>query len=382
MRVPFAFVGAENESLLPEFLKKLERQLREGSFIGGEEVAEFERRFAALHHARFAVAVNSGTDALRFALRLLGLLPGATVITVSNTFVATVGAVISEGFHPLLVDVDEDENMAPEALEQGITPETRAVIAVHLRGWPAQIEAIREICDRRGLQLIEDCAQAVAATAAGRPVGTFGRVGCFSLHPLKNLGTAGDGGVLITDDAALADEARLLRNHGLADRDTVRRWGENSRLDALQAGLLNVKLDRLDAWTARRVELAELYHSQLAGLPLVLPPLSGASTHVYHRFSVRTPHREALRSYLHSEGVETAIHYPVPIHRQPAAQDGSLTVAGSGLPRTEEQCGQILSLPLHPLLSDRQAHHVADHVNRFWADPRPGAVSTTNTKEA
>ena len=364
-KVPFAAVAEENTTLLADLVPRVTRVLTGGVLIGGAEVEEFEHRFARLHGAAHAVGVNSGTDALRLTLQALDLPQGGSGITVANTFIATVASLVAEGLRPRLVDVGEDENMDPAALEAAIDVGTAVVVAVHLRGWPAPIEAIREICRRRGVPLVEDCAQAVGATAGGRPVGTFGVAGCFSLHPLKNLAACGDAGVVVTDDDALAERLRLLRNHGLADRDTVVRWGGNSRLDALQAAILLGKLDHLETWTRRRVELAERYDAGLAGLPLVTPPRGGNSTHVFHRYAIRTPARNELRAYLAQAGIQTAIHYPVPVHRQPAAAD-SLDLPPGGLPITEQQSAQILSLPLHPALTDEQVQYVTEQARRFW----------------
>lgn len=365
MRVPFSHVKEENRGLVSQLLPRLERVLTSGVFVGGDEVAFFERSFAELHGTREAVAVNSGTDALRLTLRALDIPRGSVGITVANTFVATVGALVSEGLRPLLVDVGEDENIDPEAVRRVITEETGVVIAVHLRGRPAQLDVLRDLCAEYGVPLVEDCAQAVGATFADRPVGGFGAAGCFSLHPLKNLAACGDGGVIVTDDGDLAARLRLSRNHGLLDRDTVIRWGENSRLDALQAAALNVKLDHLPGWTKRRVELAGIYGEHLSGLPLVLPPTSDDRTHVYHRYCVRTPRRAALQAHLAAVGVETAIHYPVPIHRQPAARSGEIDVAAGGLPVTERQSEEILSLPLHPALTEEQITYAASRISEF-----------------
>ncbi|MFC9281148.1 DegT/DnrJ/EryC1/StrS family aminotransferase [Streptomyces collinus] len=363
LRVPFAHVDAENGRLLAAFATPLAQGLASGRFIGGDDVTEFETRFARLHGAAHAVAVGSGTDALKLTIRALGLDRRGTGITVANTFLATVGAMVTEGVRPVLVDVRDDENIDVTAVEKAITPETTMVIAVHLRGLPAAVHALRELCAARGLTLIEDCAQAVLAEVGGVPVGTFGAAGCFSLHPLKNLGACGDAGVVVTDDPDLAAEIRLLRSHGLRDRDTAVRWGENSRLDALQARLLNLKLDHIEEWTGRRRDLARLYDEELAGLPLTVP--AGDDGHVYHRYVIRVAHRDALRARLRTAGIETAVHYPVPVHRQPAALDGSVEVADGGLAVTEQQAEEILSLPLHPLLGEDQIRYVARRIEEF-----------------
>jgi dTDP-4-amino-4,6-dideoxygalactose transaminase len=366
MLIEFAGVKAENEELLEELVQASRAVLAGGAYIGGVEVERFEQEFARLHGSRYAVGVNSGTDALRLVLRVLRLPPGAEVITVANTFVATVGAIVAERLQPVMIDVGEDENIDPELVRQAVTPHTRAVIAVHLRGLPARVDLLRTLCDEHDLVLIEDCAQAVGAELAGTTVGRFGTVGCFSLHPLKNLGACGDAGVVVTDDEDIAGQLRLLRNHGLADRDTVVAWGENSRLDALQAALLNVKLLRFGEWTARRIELAKQYHNGLVDLPLTLPVPSAGSRHVYHRYAIRSSCRTQLSAALAASGVQTAIHYPVPIHRQPAARSAVLRLPLAGLPRTERQAAETLSLPLYPQLATEDIGYVIQTVHTFF----------------
>lgn len=365
--MPFARVAEEHRSLLGELLPRIAAVMESGDLIGGRELAAFEHRFAEYHEADHAVGVNSGTDALRLTFRALGFSRGSVGITVANTFIATAAAMIAEGIRPLFVDVGADENIDPDAVRAAITADTRLVVAVHLRGWPARADLLREICAERGAALIEDCAQAVGATLGGRAVGTFGIAGCFSLHPLKNLAASGDGGVIVTNDSSLARELRLLRNHGLADRDTVVRWGENSRLDAIQAAVLNVKLAQFPAWTQRRQQLARIYDRGLSGLPLVLPPTGcGDRVHVFHRYCIRTARRDGLRAFLDSAGIGTAIHYPVPIHQQPVVRDGDIGVPASGLPVTEQQAGEIVSLPLHPSHSDDQIRAVVREIQQFF----------------
>lgn len=363
--VPFPNVDLENGALIPEILPRLETLLGRGEFIGGREVAAFEERMAELHGVSHAVSVNSGTDALRLTLRALKIPAGGEGITVANTFVATVAALLGEGIRPRLVDVGADENMTLAALEEAIGPDTRVVVAVHLRGLPCAIGPIRELCERHGVPLVEDCAQAVTARVAGRPVGSFGVAGCFSLHPVKNLGACGDAGVVVTDDAGLAEELRLLRNHGLRSREEVALFGENSRLDAFQAAVLNVKLTHLAAWTERRREQAAHYDERLRGLPLVLPPVGEERGHVFHRYTVQYERRDDLRAHLERAGIQTAVHYPVPIHLQPAAASAPLVVPEEGLPVTERQARRIVSLPLHPALNTAQIARVADEIAAF-----------------
>jgi dTDP-4-amino-4,6-dideoxygalactose transaminase len=366
-RVPFSYVDAENAALAVQLGAAVDRHLRAGDFIGGSAVTTFESSMAELHRARFAVAVNSGADALRLVMQAHAPSVEDVGITVANTFIASAGAMVAAGVKPLLIDVGDDENMDVKALESAVTPQTRFVVAVHLRGLPARMRTIKDVCARHGIVLIEDCAQAVLATEYGVPVGTSGAAGCFSLHPLKNLGACGDGGLVVTDDEALADDLRLRRNHGLRDRDSAVRWGENSRLDAMQAAILNVKLKHLRQWTDRRRWIASRYNEALQETHLRLPVTRSEAEHVYHRYVIRTPYRRRFREHMAEHGVETAIHYPVPIHRQPIEMLSGMEVARSGLSRTEQQAGQILSLPLHPSMTDEQVTAVAEAVRRFRA---------------
>ena len=355
MTVPFVDLGAQNRAIWPAASERIAGLVESGSFILGEEVEEFERRFAALCGTRHAVGVSSGTSALTLALRAVGVGPGDEVITVSNSFVATVSAIALVGAEAVLVDVGEDETIDPEAIGAALTPRTRAVLPVHLRGRPAAIEAIHAVTEEAGVALIEDCAQAIGSRVGERHVGSFGVAGCFSLHPLKNLSAWGDAGVVIGDDDEFAATLRQLRNHGLRGRDTVERWGENARLDPIQAAVLNVKIDRLESWNRKRRELADAYRAQLTDAPLELP--ADHPGHTYHHFVVRSDRRDALRDALAADGIETRVHYPVPVHLQPAARARCRT--GDPLVRTERDAGRILSLPLHPDLPDDALERVA-----------------------
>lgn len=364
MIVPFVDLAAPNREVWPEASRRIEALVRRGEFVLGEEVAEFERAFAERCGTRYAVGVSSGTSALVLILRALGLGPGDEVVTVSNTFVATVAAIALAGARAVLVDVDEHESMDPAALRAAIGPRTRAILPVHLRGRPAPMRDLMAVADEAGVPLIEDCSQATGAHIGGRPVGSSGVAGCFSLHPLKNLAAAGDAGVIVTDDERLEDALRLLRNHGLRGRDAVERWGDNARLAPMQAAVLNAKLPHLERWNATRRALAGRYRDRLAGVPIEMP--ADHPGHVYHHFVVRTDRREELVCALWEAGVDTRVHYPVPVHCQPAAQV-ACRVAGA-LPRTERDAGRILSLPLHPHLAAESVDTVADVMRTVLGD--------------
>jgi dTDP-4-amino-4,6-dideoxygalactose transaminase len=371
LKVPYVDLPAQHARLKTRLLEAVGRVLDHASFILGPEVELFENRFAALCGAAHAVGVNSGTDALLLALTTLGIGPGDEVITVPNSFVATASCIALAGARPVFVDVGPDYLMDPEALEAAITPRTRAIMPVHLTGRPADMGRILQVARRHGLAVIEDCAQAVGAAWEGHPVGSQGTIGCFSLHPLKNLNACGDAGVLTTQDAALAERLRRARNLGLRDRNHCQQFSGNSRLDTLQAALLLVKMDYLEEWTSARQANARFYRQALAGLEgLELPfPERPQERSVYHLFVVQAEDRDRLQAYLAERGVGTAVHYPVPIHLQPAA--AYLGWGPGSFPRAERQATRILSLPVYPELSSEQRHYVAACIREFYGAEVP-----------
>ncbi|MBI4604725.1 MAG: DegT/DnrJ/EryC1/StrS family aminotransferase [Planctomycetes bacterium] len=363
--IPYVNLAKQHAAIKAEVLAAVGEVLDRGRFILGDEVAAFERRFADLCGTRCAVAVNSGTDALILALRALGIGPGHEVITAPNSFVATASAIALAGARPVFADVGDDYNLDPERIEEAITSRTRVVLPVHLTGRPADMTAILQVAARRGLDVVEDCAQAVLAEHRGRRVGSFGRVGCFSLHPLKTLSACGDGGVLTTDDEALAGRLRVLRNLGLPARDDCVEWSGNSRLDSLQAAILLVKLQHLERWTERRRENAAAYRRELGGVDGVRVP--GERPHeraVYHTFVIRARRRDDLKRRLAEEGIETAVHYPVPIHLQTAAR--GLGYGPGSFPAAERQAREILSLPVYPELEPAELERAARSIRRFY----------------
>lgn len=337
------------------------RVLEGGAYILGPEVAAFETEFAAFIGAAHAVGVASGTDALVLGLKALGLAPGDIVATVSHTATATVAAVELAGAQALLIDVEPDGfTMDPLALEAALAASPRqvkAVVPVHLYGEPAAIDDISAIAGRHGARVLEDASQAHGAALHGRRVGGFGDAAAFSLYPTKNLGGVGDGGVLTTNDNVVADRLRSLRQYGWARRHISETPGMNSRLDELQAAILRVKLARLDEDNARRRAIAEAYDEGLKGLDLVRPSPRPGSTHVYHQYVVRVRERERVQAGLAASGVGAAIHYPLPVHRQPA-YEGRLAIGPTGLGQTERLASQILSLPMFPELKDEDVRRV------------------------
>lgn len=368
MNVPMLDLAAEYRDLEAELSGAIGKVFASGRFILGPEGEALEREVAGYLGVAHAVAVASGTDALHLALRAAGIGPGDDVVTPSFTFIAAAEAVSHVGARVVFADIDPATyNLDPAAFEAVITPATRAVIAVHLFGQTADLAAISAICARRGLTLIEDCAQAIGADFDGRRAGAWGALGCFSFYPTKNLGAYGDAGMVVTNDPELADSVRMLRHHGsrMAYRHEV--IGYNSRLDELQAAILRVKLKRLERWNARRREHAALYRRLLAAEPFGLPAEHGRGVHVYHQFTVRAPMRDALRDKLAARGVASAVYYPLPVHRQPVygAEHGKLS-----LPASEQAAREVLSLPIYPQLTEAQVRRVCDALAAAAAEAR------------
>ncbi|MFM1799022.1 MAG: hypothetical protein RLZZ117_1300 [Cyanobacteriota bacterium] len=355
--------------------------LRSGQYIGGPTIASFEEAFAASCGVPHAIGCNSGTDALILALRGLGIGPGDEVITSSFSFFATAEAISAVGATPVFVDVEAGTCLLdPDRIEAAITPATRALLPVHLFGRPADMERLTAMARDHGLLLIEDCAQATGASWAGRPVGSWGDAGCFSFFPTKNLGAAGDGGAVVCRDPQLAQRIRELAVHGMPRRYLHTDLGYNSRLDALQAAVLLVKLPHLPEWVKRRQAIASLYLQELADLPGLVLPDPGPPGHSWNQFVVRLPPcpssqpscgsrcvpssdssihglpearcRDWVKQQLHEAGVSTIIYYPIPIHRQPAYN--ALGYSSGSLPQTERLCAEVLSLPIFPELTSEQ----------------------------
>ncbi|MCS7001262.1 MAG: DegT/DnrJ/EryC1/StrS family aminotransferase [Dehalococcoidia bacterium] len=343
----------------------IRRVLQSGWYILGEEVRAFEREFAGYLGVAHAIGVANGSDALWLALRAAEIGPGDEVITVGHTAVATVAAIEQAGATPVLVDIEPRTYLInPELVESAITPRTRAILPVHLYGLPAAMTALRAIARAHQLVIIEDCAQAHGARYLGRRVGGIGDLGCFSFYPTKNLGAIGDGGMVVTNDDRFAERLRLLREYGWAERYVSHVPGWNSRLDELQAAVLRVKLRDLDRDTARREAIAIQYDDAFADLPVTTPVHLPDRQSVYHLYVVRTPRRDALQAYLACHGVGALIHYPTPIHRQPA-YIGRLP-GGDSLPETERAAREVLSLPMYPELTDDDVQTVIRAVRGFF----------------
>ncbi|HUB68166.1 MAG TPA: DegT/DnrJ/EryC1/StrS family aminotransferase [Candidatus Methylacidiphilales bacterium] len=366
MKVPFVDLKAAYYSQKEEIDQAVAGVLERTDFILGESVAAFEKEFAAFCEAPRAVGVGSGLEAIKLGLRACGIGPGDEVICPAHTFIATLFGISGVGARPRLVDADDEScNINPELIEAAITPRTKAILPVHLYGRPAEMEKIMEIARRHGLLVGEDAAQAHGARYRGRRVGGFGRFAAFSLYPAKNLGAYGDGGLLVTGDAALADKVSALRNYGSAAKYHHIEMGENSRLDTLQAVICRVKLKRLDETNRLRQLAADLYREKLSDIEgLCLPAQPKNSDHVYHLFVVRTARRDKLVAHLQKNDIGCVVHYPIPCHLQPCYKD--LGYAEGDFPVTERICREVLSLPLYPEISKPQVEAVAGVVRDFF----------------
>lgn len=365
-QVPQIDLAAQYQDCEAELKAALDAVLREAAFVKGRFVREFEDAFAAYCGTRFCLGVANGTDALALALRAAGVGEGDTVVTVPFTFAATAEAICHVGARPAFVDIDaRTYTIDPAALEAFLSQcgPVKAILPVHLFGQPANMDRIQNLAARYGAVVIEDACQAHGACWKGKRVGSFGALACFSFYPTKNLGGIGDGGAIVTDDAELAQKVRLLADHGQTRKYEHAFVGWNSRLDGVQAAALTVKLKRLDEWNARRRRWAALYRQLLKDTSILLPMEDADAFHVYHLFVIRTPRRDALAEFLQQRGVTTALHYPQPLHLQPAFSP--LGYAPGDFPHAEICARECLSLPLHPHLTEEQVAWVGACV-REW----------------
>jgi dTDP-4-amino-4,6-dideoxygalactose transaminase len=356
--VPYLDLGEQYRALRTEVLRALEDICESTRFAQGPATSEFEAKFAAYCGVDHCVSLNSGTSALHLALRCLDVGPGDEVVTVSMTFIATAWAVSYVGATPVFVDVDPvRRTLNPEKLEAAITPRTKAIIPVHLYGMPAEMDRIMSMAERRGLPVIEDAAQAHGAKYRGKRVGQSGQIACFSFYPSKNLGAYGEGGALITNDQSIAQRARSLRDHAQSQKYFHDEIGYNYRMESFQAAVLSIKLNHLGAWNSARIDRARYYTELLKDSSYKLPAHLSDSESVWHCYVIETPERDRVHSALQDAGIQTAVHYPVPIHLQKAY--AHLGYQSGDLPVTETLCQQCLSLPIYPELSKEKISRVA-----------------------
>jgi dTDP-4-amino-4,6-dideoxygalactose transaminase len=364
MQIPLVDLQAQYRAIRGEVDAAIQRVLDNTSFILGSEVDGFERAFARHVGAEAAVGVSSGTAALELSLRAFGVGPGDEVITTAHTFIATAEAIVNTGARPVFADIDpETYNLQPDHVESLVTSRTKAIIPVHLYGRPADMPALMDIAARRGLSVIEDAAQAHGAEIDGRRCGSIGDLACFSFYPGKNLGAYGDAGAVSGNDAARLAWIRRMRDHGRTTKYEHTDVGYAERIDALQAAILAAKLPHLEAWTEARRAAARRYDALLAGAGVGLPEESAGVRHVYHLYVIRSKRRDELLEHLKSHGVGAGVHYPIPLHRQPAFQD--LGYGSVSLPHTERAAAEVLSLPMYPELTEDQQRYVADAVRSF-----------------
>jgi dTDP-4-amino-4,6-dideoxygalactose transaminase len=381
MRIPFVSLQIEDKALQSEIQTGIQEVIRNSAFAGGPFVASFESDFAAFCEGEFALGLGSGTDALWLALLGLGVGPGDEVITVPNTFIATVEAISFAGAKPVFVDIDQaTQTMKPELIEEAITERTKAIIPVHLYGQPADMDPILEIAREHRLYVVEDACQAHGARYKGRRVGALGDAGCFSFYPTKNLGAFGEAGAVVTNNRLLKERIACLRDHGQATRYQHRVIGWNGRMDGIQGAVLRAKLKRLESENERRRGIAQLYRAALADVPGVeLPTEADYAFHVYHLFVIRVnaAGRADLMTHLSSRGIGSLIHYPTPIHLQEAYQ--SLGLPPGSFPCAEQSAREIISLPMYPAMTaadaDSVAQEIKSHLEVSEVEPEYGRVA-------
>lgn len=364
MNVPFLNLVAQFAQIKTEAEKAVLDVLSGGHYILGKNVETLENEIATLCGVKYGIGVNSGSDALTLTLKALDIKPGDEVITTPFTYIAPAESIYQMGAKIVFADIDEQTfNIDPRDIAKKITKNTKAIIPVHLFGQPADLDSIFSLTEETDIQVVEDCAQAIGATYNGRPVGSFGIAGCFSFYPTKNLGAAGDGGMVVTNNERLASILKMIRVHGISKRYHHDLHGYNSRLDELQAAILRVKLKYLGQWNERRREIAHKYTEGLKGLPVKTPFVMENAMHVYHVYAILTEKRDALQAFLNSRGISTIIYYPKPLHLQKVYED--LGYSEGDLPVAERISKQILPLPMYPELTNEQVDYVIDTIRSF-----------------
>lgn len=365
MRVKFSYLDRQFADV-DSYLSDVRALVLSGNFTLGSAVRDFEQRFAGLCRTPYAVGVGSGTDAIILSLKILGVGPGDEVITATNTFIATVGAIAMTGARPVLVDNEEGFTIDPTRIEAAITPRTKAIVPVHYTGNVADMPTISRIARQHNLLIVEDACQSIMAERDGQPVGSWGETACFSLHPLKNLNVWGDAGVIVTHSEQLAEKLRLFRNHGLATRDEVEIFGHNSRLDSLQAVIGNRLITQTEFITEQRIINARRLDDGLSDLTefVQIPARSANVKHVYHLYLVRTQRRDELLAYLRKNGVDAKIHYPIPVHLQPAAK--YLGYEPGDFPQAEADSKSIITLPVHQHLTADEIDYMLEQIHAFY----------------
>jgi dTDP-4-amino-4,6-dideoxygalactose transaminase len=362
--IKFVDLAREYSQIRKEVMVAIQRVLDRQTFILGQETEMFEHEFSKYVGTEYGIGVNSGSDALFLAVRALGVGRDDEVVTVSHTFISTVDAITRNEARPVLVDIDPEScTLDVSQLENAISSKTRAIVPVHLYGHPADMDPVLEVAEKHGLYVIEDASQAHGAQYKGKKVGALGDLGCFSFYPSKNLGGYGDSGMIVTEDRELAEKLRMLRNYGQPKKYHHEMVGVNSRMDEIQAAILRVKLKRLDNWNENRRLAARLYNELLSRSGVVTPIERYYAKHVYHLYVIRSNKREELQSHLSAKGIQTQVHYPVPVHRQKPYLDSASEVS---LPVTERICNEVLSLPMHPWLTEDEVSSIVKAIRELF----------------
>ncbi len=364
-QVPITDLGLEYEAIKKELSPRLDQILRSGYYVLGPELAEFEKELAAYLTVPYAVGINSGTDAVLLALRALNIGPGDEVILPAMTFFGTVEPILQLGAEPVFVDIDPvSYAIDASAVSTKISSRTKAIVAVHLYGLPADLKALSAIAKAKGVALVEDMAQAIGSDCEGKKAGSWGDIACLSFYPTKNLGACGDAGAILTSSQTLAERVKSLRNHGTRIKYVHEEVAYNSRLDEIQAAILRLKLRHLEAWTEKRRAFAAEYDKALQGLPIILPQTIPGRRHVYHLYCIQSDRREQLKSFLLEQGVTPALHYPFPLHLLPALKQYGFKE--NDFPTSAQLAKQTLSLPLYPFMSSEDVQYVAAAVKKFF----------------
>ena len=363
MKIPYVNLEAQWKEDEKELKPILLNILKKGQYIGGDEINEFEKKICKICGTKYAVALNSGTDALTLGLYLLGVKRGDEVITPPNSFISSTSSIVHIGAKPVFVDVLKDQNINPELIERAITKKTKAIMPVHLTGRIAEMNSIIKISKKYKIPIIEDAAQSIGSKYHGKKSGSFGSIGCFSAHPLKNLNGIGDGGFLTTNNFSFYKKAIMLRNHGQSERNIVKHFGYLSRMDTLQAAVLNFRIKKLNKIIVARRENADYYFKNIDENKYLLPREKKFQFNSYHTFVIQTKKRDKIIKYLKKNGIQTAIHYPVPIHLQPASK--FLGYKKGSFKKTEEQSKRILTLPINQFLTEREIKYICQKINFF-----------------
>jgi len=364
MLIPYVNIDKQYFKEKKELNKIFNKVLSSGQYVGGKYIDEFEKNMSKYCNTKYCVSLNSGTDALVLALHILGVRRGDEVITTPNSFIASTAVIVHLGATPVFVDVLDDQNINPNLIEEKITNKTKAIMPVHLTGRVSRMSKILKIAKKYNLKVIEDAAQSVGSMYKNKKSGSFGDIGCFSAHPLKNLNAVGDAGYLTTNSKNIYDRIKDLRNHGMSNRNIVKNFGYVSRMDNLQAAILNYRLKNLKNTILKRRENAEIYREMIKTKEVILPLETKEEFNTYHTFVIQVANRNKLKKYLKSHGIDTSIHYPIPIHLQPAAK--KLGYKKGDFKMTEFQANRILTLPINQFLTNKEIKFISKKINLFY----------------